>query len=168
MAQPSTVGIFWLRLPDEDFQSLPSPSTRLRRSASNPLLEDPVTASPSRAKALLNVTKTGAEKIRKQKRALQKFAHQLRKESLEEEAPVIHLPLPPVTSLEKGGAKEGVADSFALRLLLIFDRLREAAAMRRNNLPESDAMSTLELMIFFLGSVQTQIQHMQVNLLEYS
>ena len=35
-----TVGIFSLRLPDEDFQSHPSPSTRLRRSASNPLLED--------------------------------------------------------------------------------------------------------------------------------
>ena len=65
-----------------------------------------------------------------------------------------------------GGAKQGVADNFALRLLLLFDQLREVASSRRSDLPDDDPVSTLELIIFFLGSVQTQIQHMQVSLLE--
>lgn len=72
------------------------------------------------------------------------------------------LPLPRPT----GGAKQGVADNFALRLLLLFDQLREVASSRRSDLPDDDPVSTLELIIFFLGSVQTQIQHMQVSLLE--
>lgn len=67
-----------------------------------------------------------------------------------------------------GGAKQGVADHFALRLLLLFDQLREVAATRRSDLPDDDPVSTLELIIFFLGSVQTQIQHMQLILLECS
>ena len=65
-----------------------------------------------------------------------------------------------------GGAKQGVADNFVLRLLLLFDQLREVASGRRSELPDDDPVSTLELIIFFLGSVQTQIQHMQVSLLE--
>ena len=59
-----------------------------------------------------------------------------------------------------------LADNFALRLLLLFDQLREVASSRRSELPDDDPVATLELIIFFLGSVQTQIQHMQVSLLE--
>lgn len=155
---------------------LPSPDQRtksdppgLRRSASNPDLAlhvgssmtDSSSISPSRAVR-------GLQSLAKQKRALVKVAKQLRDEDLEEENPSAScLALPPVTALEKGGAKDGAADASALRLLLMFEKLREAASSRRADLPENDAFSTLELIIFFLSSVQTQIQQMQLSLLEY-
>ena len=75
-------------------------------------------------------------------------------------------PLLPVLHLDASAAKQEVAENFALRLLLLFDQLREWASTRRGELPENDPFSTLELMIFFLGSVQTQVQQMQVSLLE--
>ncbi|OLP84112.1 hypothetical protein AK812_SmicGene35049 [Symbiodinium microadriaticum] len=155
---------------------LPSPDQRtksdppgLRRSASNPdlalhvgnTMTDSSSISPSRAVR-------GLQSLAKQKRALVKVAKQLRDEDLEEENPSAScLALPPVTALEKGGAKDGAADASALRLLLMFEKLREAASSRRADLPENDAFSTLELIIFFLSSVQTQIQQMQLSLLEY-
>lgn len=157
---------------------LRDPGQVLRRTASNPIFELTTSGSDSwvttslsnqfsnrKAAAqalLLAASRQGAKKIWSQQRALQKLAKKLAKENLEDNP----LVLPPVTALEPGGAKQGVADNFALRLLLLFDQLREVASSRRSDLPDDDPVSTLELIIFFLGSVQTQIQHMQVSLLE--
>lgn len=154
------------------------PGPVLRRTASNPIFELTSSNSDSRVTTsssnhfsnrkataqalLLAASRQGAKKIWSQQRALQKLARKLAKENLEDNP----LVLPPVTALEPGGAKQGVADNFALRLLLLFDQLREVASGRRSELPDDDPVSTLELIIFFLGSVQTQIQHMQVSLLE--
>lgn len=154
--------------PDED-------GLRLRRSASNPVLEYRSERSKSGVfsrQSMLAASRQGAKKLWSQQRVLQRLARNIAKEQLEEKTiPVGRMPplsLPPVTALEPGGAKQGVADNFALRLLLLFDQLREVAANRRSDLPDDDPVATLELIIFFLGSVQTQIQHMQVSLLECS
>ncbi|CAK9062378.1 unnamed protein product [Durusdinium trenchii] len=168
-----------------DMQALDE-GMRLRRSSSNPVLEMTRSKSETMVKAtssqvaksaLVSASKYGqygakitANRLLKQKRAIEKLSMQLYNEKLEEEMPVKmpHVALPPVTALEPGSAKQGVADNFALRLLLLFDKLRELASARRGAVPDDDPFSTLELIIFFLSSVQTQIQHMQVSLLEFS
>eukprot|EP00930_Biecheleria_cincta_P047317 TRINITY_DN3277_c0_g1_i1.p1 TRINITY_DN3277_c0_g1~~TRINITY_DN3277_c0_g1_i1.p1 ORF type:complete len:1303 (+),score=233.42 TRINITY_DN3277_c0_g1_i1:77-3985(+) len=149
----------------------------LKRSNSDPLLKlakpnaesslfQPVAAGGQMSKALYHKS---IENLRMRKQALQQLARQVRLEDFEENQPAIpRLALPPVTDLEKSGAKEGVADSSALRLLLIFENLRKEAIARRGDLPERDASSTLELVIFLIASVQTQIQHMQLSILQYS
>ena len=155
---------------------------RLRRSASNPIMvlsgkersksEETVQSAFGR-KSLVEASKYGAQvtanKIMKQKRAIERLSMQLYAEKLED-VPTLksHVALPPVTALEPSGAKQGVADNFALRLLLLFDKLRELASARRGAVPDDDPFSTLELIIFFLSSVQTQMQLMQVSLLERS
>eukprot|EP00438_Fugacium_kawagutii_P008398 Skav234444 [mRNA] locus=scaffold1647:40426:54035:+ [translate_table: standard] len=129
----------------------------LRRSASNPILTlekknswvstsitDKFAEKKAAARAMLvAASKQGAKKIRSQQRALQKLAEKLANEKLEDELLTKsgknpQLVLPPVTALEPGGAKQGVADNFAFRLLLLFDQLREVAAARRSDLPDDD------------------------------
>lgn len=91
--------------PDED-------GLRLRRSASNPVLEYRSEGSKSGVfsrQSMLAASRQGAKKLWSQQRVLQRLARNIAKEQLEEKTiPVGRMPplsLPPVTALEPGWDK---------------------------------------------------------------
>ncbi|CAE8593976.1 unnamed protein product [Polarella glacialis] len=107
----------------------------------------------------------GIQELRKRKKDLERLARQLREENLEDGLQLVVSKAPHRAAVPEEGA--GAADNSSLRLLLLFENLRKTAETRRGDLPQTDALSMVELLIFLLGSVQTQIQHMQLSLLGY-
>eukprot|EP00930_Biecheleria_cincta_P084134 TRINITY_DN73625_c0_g1_i1.p1 TRINITY_DN73625_c0_g1~~TRINITY_DN73625_c0_g1_i1.p1 ORF type:complete len:1111 (-),score=203.10 TRINITY_DN73625_c0_g1_i1:61-3219(-) len=99
---------------------------------------------------------------------IKEFGHQV---VVEEDAGDESWPLTvqlPVTELGPSGAKQGVADNSPLRLLLMFESMRKAVLEHRGDIPQNDPLTLVEVVIFFLGSVISELQKMQVCLLEYS
>jgi len=73
----------------------------------------------------------------------------------------------PVTQQKTGNKMMQADDNSQVGLLALFQNLRKAAISQRGDLPQTDTLTLVEVMIFLLSSAQSEVQKLQLALLEY-